>query len=318
MEWKGPREWAIERDSVKNKRKYAERWGYHLEIADMSTKKRYAHEWRESWEKVDTIRNAMTKYPKAEWFWWLDRNTFIMESSISLQQQVFNHLEHTTYRDINHWNPLNITHPPRGDFLDPVTASASGDNLTSSIDMIIPQDCGGFNLGSFFTRRSDFMDRLLDMWWDPVLYEQKHMEWEHKEQDALEHLYAAQPYLRSHIAFIDLRRINSFPPGACPVENMEEKQRNGENIEDARFHYSETDRDFVINMAGCEWGRNCWDEIYHYHELSDRLNRSRLQKIWDWSVESFRAIRKRWFGDSWFGDSWFGDSKEGDTKPEKD
>jgi mannan polymerase II complex MNN10 subunit len=67
MEWKGPREWAIERDSVKNKRKYAQRWGYDLEIVDMSTKKRYAHEWRESWEKVDVLRTAMAKYPNAEW-----------------------------------------------------------------------------------------------------------------------------------------------------------------------------------------------------------------------------------------------------------
>ncbi len=67
MEWKGPREWAIERDSVRNKVRYAKRWGYDLEVADMSTKKRYAHEWRESWEKVDSIRNAMIKYPDAQW-----------------------------------------------------------------------------------------------------------------------------------------------------------------------------------------------------------------------------------------------------------
>jgi hypothetical protein len=67
MEWKGPREWAIERDSVRNKRKYANKWGYDLEIVDMSTKKRYAHEWRESWEKVDTVRNCLRKYPDAEW-----------------------------------------------------------------------------------------------------------------------------------------------------------------------------------------------------------------------------------------------------------
>lgn len=67
MEWKGPREWAIERDSVKNKKKYAAKWGYEMEIVDMSTKKRYAHEWRESWEKVDVIRNSMRRYPDAEW-----------------------------------------------------------------------------------------------------------------------------------------------------------------------------------------------------------------------------------------------------------
>lgn len=68
MEWKGAREWAIERDSVRNKRKYVSRWGYDLEIVDMSTKKRYAHEWRESWEKVDSVRNTFKKYPKAEWY----------------------------------------------------------------------------------------------------------------------------------------------------------------------------------------------------------------------------------------------------------
>ena len=68
MDWKGPREWAIERDSVRNKKSYTDRWGYHLEIADMSTKKKYAHEWRESWEKVDIIRKSMSKYPKAEWY----------------------------------------------------------------------------------------------------------------------------------------------------------------------------------------------------------------------------------------------------------
>lgn len=67
MELKGAREWAIERDSVKNKKLYAAKWGYELEIVDMSTKKRYAHEWRESWEKVDTIRNCLRKYPNAEW-----------------------------------------------------------------------------------------------------------------------------------------------------------------------------------------------------------------------------------------------------------
>jgi mannan polymerase II complex MNN10 subunit len=67
MDWKGAREWAIERDSVRNKRKYAGRWGYELEIVDMSTKKRYAHEWRESWEKVDYMRKSMRKYPEAEW-----------------------------------------------------------------------------------------------------------------------------------------------------------------------------------------------------------------------------------------------------------
>ncbi|KAL8948076.1 MAG: hypothetical protein Q9222_005706 [Ikaeria aurantiellina] len=282
MEWKGAREWAIERDSVKNKKKYAKRWGYHLEIVDMSTKKRYAHEWRESWEKVDTIRNCMRKYPKAEWFWWLDLNTFIMEPSYPLQKHVFNNLASSTYRDINLYNPLHITHPFNNTQLDPDSLSAVGDGKTSSIDLIIPQDCAGFNLGSFFVRRSTWTDRLLDIWWDPVGYEQKHMEWEHKEQDALEHLYINQPWIRTHTAFIPQRMINSFPMGAC-----------GEHGEDKRIHYKEADRDFVVNMAGCEWGRDCWGEMYNFRELSNKLNRTPWEKFKDGISDRIKAMKAK-------------------------
>ncbi|KAF1812201.1 glycosyltransferase family 34 protein [Eremomyces bilateralis CBS 781.70] len=276
MEWKGPREWAIERDSIKNKKRYAKKWGYELEIVDMTTKKRYAHEWRESWEKVDTIRNTMRKYPQAEWFWWLDLNTFIMEPSYSLQSHIFSDLTQNTYRDINYYNPLNITHPLTATYLDPATRSPTGDNLPSSIHLIVPQDCSGFNLGSFLVRRSVWTDRLLDIWWDPVGYEQKHMDWEHKEQDALEHLYRHQPWVRPHVAFIPQRKLNSFPPGAC-----------GEG-DDPHIHYQESARDFVVNMAGCEWGRDCWGEMYNYRTLSNKLNRSRWERLKDWVADSLR------------------------------
>ncbi|TVY81405.1 putative alpha-1,6-mannosyltransferase MNN10 [Lachnellula suecica] len=278
MEWKGAREWAIERDSVRNKRKYANRWGYELEIVDMSTKKRYAHEWRESWEKVDTIRNCLRKYPDAEWFWWMDLNTFVMEPSYSLQSHIFNNLAANTYRDINEYNPLNITHPFASPHLDEDARSPNGDGKASSINLIIPQDCSGFNLGSFFIKRSAWTDRLLDVWWDPVGYEQKHMEWEHKEQDAMEFLYINQPWIRPHTAFIPQRKINSFPPGAC-----------SENGEDTRIHYNEKDRDFVVNMAGCEWGRDCWGEMYNYRELSNFLNRN----LWELFKEEL--VAPAWF-----------------------
>ncbi|KAF2806904.1 uncharacterized protein BDZ99DRAFT_393124 [Mytilinidion resinicola] len=281
MEWKGPREWAIERDSVKNKKKYARNWGYELEIVDMSTKKRYAHEWRESWEKVDTIRNTMRKYPHAEWFWWLDLNTFVMEPSYSLQSHIFNNLQKNTYRDINVFNPLNISHPLTGEHLDPETRSAVGDGKPSSINLIVPQDCSGFNLGSFFVRRSVWTDRLLDIWWDPVGYEQKHMEWEHKEQDSLEAMYRNQPWVRPHVAFIKQRKVNSFPPGAC-----------GERGDDPMIHYKEKDRDFLVNMAGCEWGRDCWGEMYHYRQLSNRLNRNPWEKFKDGISDGVKHLRE--------------------------
>ncbi len=217
-------------------------------------------------------------------FWWLDLNTFIMEPSQSLQSHIFHDLGSNIYRDINEYNPLNITHPLTAPYLDDVSRSPTGDNRLGSVDLIVPQDCAGFNLGSFFLRRSAWTDRLLDIWWDPVLYEQKHMEWEHKEQDALEHLYGAHPWVRAHTAFIPQRRINSFPQGAC-------SSNGGDGAipapVDPRFHYSEQDRDFLVNMAGCEWGRDCWGEMYNFRELSNRLNRSVWSKVKD-------GVRSRW------------------------
>lgn len=219
-------------------------------------------------------------------------NTFIMEPSYSLQSHIFSDLANNVYRDINVYNPLNLTHPPETDFLDLVARSPTGDNLTSSIDIIIPQDCDGFNLGSFFVRRSPFTDRLLDMWWDPVLYEQKHMDWEHKEQDALEHLYASQPYMRTHFSFIPQRKINSFPPGACGGDAKE-----GENpLLNPRFHYNEDERDFLVNMAGCEWGRDCWAEMYSYRELSNKLNQATSAKIRSSVKKGWAGIKNSIFG----------------------
>lgn len=218
-------------------------------------------------------------------FWWLDLNTFIMEPSYSLQSHIFNKLADNTYRDINVYNPLNITHPPVGDYLDPNTLSPVGDNRSESINLIVPQDCSGFTLGTFFVRRSQWADRLLDIWWDPVCYEQKHMEWEHKEQDALEYLYTTQPWIRPHTAFIPQRKVNAFPPGACGGEDG--------NL-DARFHYHEQDRDFMVNMAGCEWGRDCWAEMYNYRELSNKLNRDRWERFKAAISDRWKRYTKSW------------------------
>ena len=107
------------------------------------------------------------------------------------------------------------------------------------------------------------------------------MEWEHKEQDALEHLYINQPWIRPNTAFIPQRKINSFPTGAC-----------SDNGEDKRIHYKEEGRDFVVNMAGCEWGRDCWGEMYNFRELSNRLNRTPWERFKDSISETIKKRRE--------------------------
>lgn len=133
-------------------------------------------------------------------------------------------------------------------------------------------------------RRSVWTDRLLDAWWDPVMYEQMHMDWEHKEQDALEYIYQSQPWVRSSVGFLPQRSINSFPPGACG------------DTENPVVHYQQNARDFIVNMAGCMFGRDCWSEVYYYRELSKWLNRSSWMRFKDGlgdAYDSFWGKKKR-------------------------
>jgi mannan polymerase II complex MNN10 subunit len=246
LKWKGPQEWSVERSLIANKKQYAKRHGYALTIKDMTIKKRYSHEWRESWEKVDILKQTMRQFPNAEWFWWLDLHTFIMDPTRSLEQHFLDDLDGQTYRTLDHLNPLNI----------PVDLPYV--NYDNPVDMIITQDCGGFNLGLFLMRRSAWSEMLLDSWWDPALYEQMHMQWEHKEQDALETLYLTQPWIRERVGFLPLRMINAFPPGAC-----------SDKADDPQYFFHR--HDFVVNMAGCEWGRDCWQEMEHYKALSKQI-----------------------------------------------
>lgn len=252
LQWKGAQEWETERLSIENKKDYVARHGYSLAVKDMKAKKRYTHEWRESWEKVDLMKEAMRQFPKAEWFWWLDLETWIMEPKLSLEKHVFEKIP-TFDRNLTYFNPAGLElEIPFVDYSQPV-------------DMILTQDCGGFTLGSFMLRRSEWTNLLLDVWWDPVFYEQKHMEWVHGEQTALEYLYNNQAWIRSRVAFAPLRQINAYVAGAC-----------ADFAGDQRFFYNRNARDFLVNMAGCQWGRDCWKEMQDYKDISQKQLRKRF------------------------------------------
>lgn len=257
--WKTPQEWSVERSSIANKKEYAEKHGYTLTIKDVSLKRRYSHEWREGWEKADILKQTMRQYPDAEWFWWLDLYTFIMEPDVDLYEYLLDRVENKTYRTVDHFNPLKIE-----------TEIPYEETSISPVDLVLAEDCGGFNLGSFFIRKSEWSEMLLDMWWDPAWYDQKHMEWEHKEQDCLEVMYSTLPWVRDRLGFVPLRAINSFPPGACSDQK-----------DVPRYFYNGEDRDFVVNMAGCNYGgRSCWDEYEHYRKLQRSHNVAPWWKLW--------------------------------------
>jgi mannan polymerase II complex MNN10 subunit len=49
----------------------------------------------------------------------------------------------------------------------------------------------------------------------------------------------------------------------------------------------------MMSMAGCEWGRDCWGEMYTYRELSNKLNRTYWEKFKDGLSDGFKWIKRR-------------------------
>lgn len=256
LKWKNEQEWAIEKLSISNKKAYAKRHGYGLTIKDLTVAKRYSHEYREGWQKVDILKQTMREFSTAEWFWWLDMDTLIMEPEKSLEEHIFSRLNNLTERNLEGFNPLNIeTDIPFVDF-------------NEEMNLLITQDCGGFNLGSFLIKNTEWSKLLLEFWWEPSMYEQKHMIWEHREQDALESLYSNEGWIRSRVGFLPLRSINAFPPGAC-----------SDFSDDKRFFYNDNENDFLVNMAGCNFGRDCWAEMQYYTYMLEQKNKKWYKKL---------------------------------------
>lgn len=256
LKWKNEQEWAIEKLSINNKKAYAKRHGYGLTIKDLTVGKRYSHEYREGWQKVDILKQTMREFSTAEWFWWLDMDTLIMEPEKSLEEHIFSRLNNLTERNLENFNPLNIqTDIPYIDY-------------NEEMNLLITQDCGGFNLGSFLIKNTEWSKLLLEFWWEPSMYEQKHMIWEHREQDALEALYSNEGWIRSRVGFLPLRSINAFPPGAC-----------SDFRDDKRYFYNDIENDFVVNMAGCNFGRDCWAEMQYYTYMLEQKTKKWYKKL---------------------------------------
>ncbi|GMM27760.1 alpha-1,6-mannosyltransferase [Martiniozyma asiatica (nom. inval.)] len=246
--WKTSHEWEAERLSISNKQKYADKYGYKLSLVDMSTRKRYSHEWREGWQKVDVVRQVMRENPQAEWFWWLDLNTFIMDMDVDISK-LFKNPQKYAHRSVEYLNPLNIK-----------VDSPFADTINSPIEFLIAQDCGGFSLGSFAIKKTAYSDLLLDSWWDPVFYEQNHMAWEHREQDCLEVLYSNQPWIRERMGFVEMRMLGGYSRTAC-TETPNDKTMFWET------------GDWIANIA-CDfidWG--CWERYAELKQVYDKLNR---------------------------------------------
>lgn len=158
--------------TAKNRKEYCAHHGYNYHFVNIS--KFDMGDAHPVWKKIPAIVEAFNTFPQAKWLFFLDLDAIIMSPKQSLTDLV---LSHKGMKKSIHWggqwtaaerSPLGVFMPENADL----------DNL----DMLVAQDHNGVNAGSFFLRRSNYTQWLLDMWADPFFMK---MDWPGQEQDAL-------------------------------------------------------------------------------------------------------------------------------------
>jgi len=185
-----------------------------------------------TWLKCKAIAEAMTIFPQASWFWWLDQDAIIMTPNVSIEEELLNP-KIMAKKLLPHEKYIREGLP---DAFSPEVYDVD------QVDLIFSQDHNGLNGGSLIFRRSLWTDLILDLWSNPDLAKATGFG---KEQDLIRDLLVRHPSIRSHAGLVEQRLINAYYEG-------------GDNM---KWH----EGDLLVHFAGCWVGKNCalwWNEMW--------------------------------------------------------
>ncbi|KAJ4414290.1 putative alpha-1,6-mannosyltransferase mnn11 [Gnomoniopsis sp. IMI 355080] len=177
-----------------NRKLYADRHGYATffpQVGDYDL-----NHAPSSWTKVVAMHHALTKYPDATYFWYVDVDTFIMNPQMSVEKDVMAaaKLEETMLVDL----PVV---PP--DSIIKTFSHLSG----KDVDLVLTQDKEGLATSSFVLRNSEWARFLLETWFDPIY---RSYNFQKAETHALEHIVQWHPTILSKLALVPQRILNSY------------------------------------------------------------------------------------------------------------
>ncbi|KAK0705364.1 glycosyltransferase family 34 protein [Lasiosphaeris hirsuta] len=182
-------------DTIKENRiQYAQKHGYQTFFPRVSE-----YELKgapPSWTKVVAVRHALTKYPDARFFWFLEQNSFIMNPLLKIEDHVMksSRLEELMIKD----------HP----VVPPDSIIKTFSHLRGQdVDFVLTQDKEGLSAGSFVIRNGDWAKFFLETWFDPLY---RSYNFQKAETHALEHIVQWHPTILARLALVDQRIINSY------------------------------------------------------------------------------------------------------------
>lgn len=120
------------------------------------------------------MRHAMTKYPGASWFWYLDQTALITNSANPI---------HTSLLTASKLEASMISNAP---VVPPDSVIKTFSNLKGErIDFVVTQDKDGLAPSSFIVRNGEWAKYFLDVWFDPIY---RSYNFQKAEYHALEHI----------------------------------------------------------------------------------------------------------------------------------
>lgn len=210
-------------DIRENREKYAKKHGYATFLPTV-------HDYPladapPSWSKVPAMRHALTKFPYAEYYWFLDQNALIMNPDLKIETHIMNPKRMDT---------LIIKNQP---IVPPDSVIKTFGHLKGQqIHFSLSQDKDGLSAGSFIVRNGEWSKFLLDTWFDPLY---RSYNFQNAENHALEHIVQWHPTILSRLGLVPQHILNSYSRGPAT-----EKTTSGKTD-----IYKEGD--FVVNFAKC-------------------------------------------------------------------
>lgn len=170
-----------------------------------------------SWAKVVAMRHALTKFPDATYFWFLDHDSMIVNMEPTVEKSLM---------DAEAIGKVMIKdHPvvPPDSIIKTFTHLKGQD-----VDLVLTQDKAGLCVGSFIVRNGEWARFFLETWFDPIF---RSYNFQKAEEHALEHIVQWHPTILSKLAIVPQRYINSYN-----TEESGEAYQNG---------------DMVVRFPGC-------------------------------------------------------------------
>lgn len=167
-----------------------------------------------TWTKVVAMRHALTQFPDATYFWYVDIDTFIMNPALAIERDIM--------AATNLEEKMIVDHP----VVPPDSIIHTFSHLKAEdVHFVVTQDKDGLATNSWLVRNSEWSRYFLDTWFDPTY---RSYNFQKAETHALvspslfaeevappnklsqEHIVQWHPTILSNLALVPQRFINSY------------------------------------------------------------------------------------------------------------